>query len=130
MGFFSWFSADVDTGKVVAKTDVREDGTVGRFEYTKPDDPNGGHGHLEYDSMEDFIKDNPSYERDKNSEKSSRKPWRGNGMLLGELGKLSFEDLQILEATTDNEYIKRSARVMLERKNSSDFDFSRRLRRR
>lgn len=100
MGFFSWFSADVDTGK------------------------------KEYENMEEFIKDNPSYVRDKDSEKSSRKPCHGNGMIFSELSKLSFEDLQILATTSDNEYIKRSARVMLERKNPSEFDFSRRLRRR
>ena len=34
---FGWFSANED-GEVVAKTDVRDDGTVHRYEYTREDD--------------------------------------------------------------------------------------------
>lgn len=61
---FSWFSAN-DDGEVVAKTDVHDDGEVHRYPYTEEDDITKGHGHIVYPSMEDFINDDPSWERDK-----------------------------------------------------------------
>ena len=65
-----WFSCDVDTGEVVAKTEINDDGSVNRYEYTVPDNIKEGHGDKSYESYEDFINDNPSFERDKNDEES------------------------------------------------------------
>ena len=87
---FSWFSADED-GEVVAKTDVHEDGTVNRYEYTVPDDISKGHGDKWYNSMEDFINDNEIGSRDKNASESINRPWHGNGY------NMSIEDLKELK---------------------------------
>ena len=40
-----WFSTD-DDGNVIAKTEIRDDKSVHRYEYTKPDNIKKGHGHL------------------------------------------------------------------------------------
>lgn len=79
----SWFSSDVDTGDVVAKTIINGNGTVNRYEYTKSDNIKEGHGHKWYDSVDDFMNDNPSGSRDKNSEDSVYRYWSGNGYDLG-----------------------------------------------
>ena len=78
-----WFSCDVDTGEVVAKTEINEDGSVNRYEYTVPDNIKEGHGDKYYESYEDFINDNPSFERDKKDEESIYRYWAGNGFDLG-----------------------------------------------
>ena len=80
---FGWFSCDEETGDVVAKTDVHKDGTINRYEYTKPDDIKAGHGDKWYDDMKSFIEDKPSGERDKDAEDSKNRRWSGNGFDLG-----------------------------------------------
>ena len=67
-----WFSADVDTGDVVAKTEIQTDGTVNRYEYTQPDNIKEGHGDTVYNSYRDFENDNPNREvsRDKDADES------------------------------------------------------------
>ena len=77
--------------------------------------------------MDDFIKDNPSYERDKYDEESINRRWKGNEIIFSRLSKLSYEELQILEASATNEYIKFSAREILKSGNYSDKGFSRKL---
>lgn len=91
---FSWFSAN-DDGEVVAKTDVHDDGEVHRYPYTEEDDITKGHGHIVYPSMEDFINDDPSWERDKDDPNSKDRPWEGNGytMTVEELKNLKEEIL-------------------------------------
>ena len=89
MGIFSWFSANED-GEVVAKTDVQSNGAVNRYEYTVPDHIEKGHGDIRYDSMEDFLNDNPSRVRDKDDPDSIDRRWEGNGysMTLDDLKRL------------------------------------------
>ena len=91
---FSWFSAN-DDGEVVAKTDVHDDGEVHRYPYTEEDDITKGHGHIVYPSMEDFINDDTSWERDKDDPNSKDRPWEGNGytMTVEELKNLKEEIL-------------------------------------
>ena len=87
MSLFGWFSANED-GEVVAKTDVSENGEVNRYPYTEEDDISKGHGHIKYNSMEDFLDDNPSWERDKDDPKSIDRRWNGNGY------SVTIEDLK------------------------------------
>lgn len=101
----SWFSADDETGEVVAKTDIKDDGTIRRYEYTHPDRIKDGHGDKQYDSYEDFLKDNPSYNRSKNDPDSINRRWYGNGydLALEVLNNLSLEELQeLLEVSSEN----------------------------
>ena len=79
----TWFSYDIDTGDVVAKTEIKEDGTVRRYEYTEPDNIKAGHGDKWYDNLDKFMKDEPTGERDKNDPASINRPWFGNGFDLG-----------------------------------------------
>lgn len=110
-----WFSADEDTGEVVAKTEIKEDGTVRRYEYTKPDDIKAGHGDKAYDSYKDFENDNPSFERDKNDSDSINRRWYGNGydLALETLKSLSLEELQELLDLTDDNYIHTSEEMFV-----------------
>lgn len=78
MGIFSWFVADEDD-KVIAKVDVHSDGKVHEYRYTEPDHIEKGHGDIRYDSMEDFLNDNPSRVRDKDDPDSIDRRWEGNG---------------------------------------------------
>lgn len=103
---FSWFSADED-GNVVAKTDVRDDGKVHRYTYTEPDDISKGHGHAVYDSLEDFYDDNPSWERDKDDEKSLDRDWNGNGY------NLTLEELKELKRKLLENQYNNSAKLLL-----------------
>ena len=92
-----WFSADEDTGDVVAKTEIKDDGKVRRYEYTKPDNIKAGHGDTSYPSYKDFEDDNPDWERDKNDPKSINRRWYGNGY------DLALEVLQeLLEISSEN----------------------------
>ncbi len=109
MGFFSWFSADED-GKVVAKTNVRDNGTVARYEYTEPDDVSKGHGHKEYENMEKFIEDKPYYTRDKYTEKSKNKKWHGEGYTL------TIEDLIELKEELNNSKLHTTSELLLKLK--------------
>lgn len=106
MSLFSWFSANED-GEVVAKTDVKGNGEVHRYTYTKEDDISKGHGHAIYESMEDFVADeDPEWERDKDSPKSINRRRHGEGynMILEEL-KLLKECIISSELHTSNELI-------------------------
>ena len=84
-GRTEWFSYDIDTGDVVAKTRINDDGSINRYEYTKPDNIREGHGDTVYDTYEDFVNDNPNKDlsRDKNDEASIYRYWAGNGFDLG-----------------------------------------------
>lgn len=75
----SFFSYDIDTGDVVAKTDIQNDGTVNRYTYTVPDNIKEGHGDTWYGSVTDFMNDNPIDSRDKNDPRSIGRDWKGNG---------------------------------------------------
>lgn len=94
MGKWGWFSAN-EEGEVVAKTEVKDDGTVHRYDYTVPDQIQYGHGHTEYENMEEFIKDNPRYVRSKNDPRSYNRSWKGNGydLDLSLIEGLSAEEL-------------------------------------
>lgn len=74
-----YFSYDIETGDVVAKTVIHEDGSVNRYEYTVPDDIKGGHGDTWYDSYQDFVNDEPAGSRDKDDSESINRSWYGNG---------------------------------------------------
>ena len=86
---FSWFSSN-EEGKVVAKTDVHEDGTINRYEYTVPDDISKGHGDTWYNNMEDFINDKEAGSRSKDAEESLNREWKAKGynLTLEELKKI------------------------------------------
>lgn len=91
---WGWFSTN-DDGEVVSKTECREDGTIHRYEYTKPDDISKGHGHEIFSNMDRFIDDDSSWKRDKNDSFSKDRPWKGNGYDLDEslLENLSINEL-------------------------------------
>ena len=108
MGIFSWFSANED-GEVVAKTDVHENGEVHRYPYTEEDDISKGHGHVVYNSMEDYINDDPSWERDKNDPKSKNRPWTGNGY------NLTVEDLLYIKEELLSSKYYTSPRLLLKK---------------
>lgn len=74
-----WFSCDNDTGEVVAKTEIKDDGTVRRYEYTEADNIKGGHGDKKYDDLKSFMNDKPSWGREKDAPKSINRRWYGNG---------------------------------------------------
>lgn len=101
-----WFSADVDTGEVVAKTEIKGDGSIRRYEYTKPDDITAGHGDKSYDSYEDFENDNPSYIREKDDSLSINRRWYGNGydLTLETLNNEALEEVQELLMTSSKYY--------------------------
>lgn len=109
------FSADVDTGEVVAKTEIKPDGTVRRYPYTVPDKIKEGHGDEEYDSLDDFIKGNPSFKRDKDDPKSIKRRWYGQGydLALELLSNLSIEELQKLLDITSENYIHTSEEMFV-----------------
>ena len=110
-----WFSADEDTGDVVAKTEIKSDGKVRRYEYTKPDNIKAGHGDTSYQSYKDFEDDNPDWGRDKNDPKSVNRRWYGNGydLALEVLSNLSLEELQeLLEASSEN-YVHTSEEMVV-----------------
>lgn len=88
----SWFSANED-GEVVAKTDIKDDGTVRRYDYTVPDDIKQGHGDTWYESVENFLEDKPTGSRSKDAPDSIKRRWYGNGfnLTLDELKTLREE---------------------------------------
>lgn len=115
MAKWGYFSCDEDTGEVVAKTEQRSDGTVHRYEYTKPDDIRAGHGHSSYKSMDDYLKgETARIPRDKSAPESKGRPWQGNGYDLGINGleDLSIDDLYALKLSLETEFIHSSAELM------------------
>ncbi len=106
---FGWFSANED-GEVVAKTDVRDDGTVHRYEYTKEDDVKAGHGHKKYNSMNDFLEDDPAWNREKDNPKSVGKKWYGNGF------NLTLEELKALREDLINSQLHTAKELILKMK--------------
>ncbi len=114
MGKIGWFSTD-DEGKVIAKTEIREDGTVHRYPYTKADDIKAGHGHDKWDSVDSYLYDDEHPDktfRDKNDSKSKDRRWKGNGYDLGinELENLSLEELYSLKTA----FIHSTVELMLD----------------
>ena len=108
MGKWGWFSADQDTGEVVAKTEVDDNGSVNRYPYTKPDDIKAGHGHEHYANMQDFINGKTDRKaRDKDDPESINRSWKGNGydLALETLNNLSLEELQQLLTFINESYI-------------------------
>lgn len=87
------------------------------------DDWNKGHGHHN-------INATIWGGRDKDDDDSKGKKWRNPWKVFENLSRLSFAELQELEALSDNEYIKLSARTLLMNKVSDEFDFPRKLTRR
>lgn len=115
MGKNYWFSADEDTGDVVAKTEIKSDGSVRRYEYTDPDNIKGGHGDRAYSSYKDYENDKPSYDRPKDDPKSINRRWYGNGydLALEVLNNLSLEELQdLLEVSSEN-YVHTSEEMLV-----------------
>ena len=108
MSLFGWFSANED-GEVVAKTDVQKNGAVNRYEYTEPDHIEKGHGDIRYDSMEDFLNDNPSRVRDKDDPDSIDRRWEGNGynIIVENLKELKEELLSSKCSTSSKLLLKR-----------------------
>lgn len=114
---WGYFSCDEKTGEVVAKTEQRSDGSVHRYEYTKPDDIRAGHGHSSYKSMDDYLKDEKARTpRDKDAPESKDRPWRGNGYDLGidDLISLSYDELQMIADASAGEYIHSTFEMMAE----------------
>lgn len=111
----SWFSADVNTGDVVAKTEIKADGTVRRYPYTVPDKIKEGHGDEAYDSLDDFMKGQPSFKRDKDDPDSINRRWYGQGynLALEVLNNLSIEELQELLDLTSENYIHTSEEMFV-----------------
>lgn len=72
----------------------------------------------EFYELEDLLEDNPLFERDKYDDESLNRLWRGNGIILA---KLSYESLQELETTINNDYIRSSVRMILNRKEIDNF---------
>lgn len=64
-----------------------------------------GHGH---------INTNNGYNRPSDSPKSIGRPWKNNWAVLATLSNLSFEELQIVERQHQNEYIRNSARYLIQ----------------
>ena len=93
-----WFSCDQDTGEVVAKTEIKENGSVRRYEYTEPDNIKKGHGDRWYDNVEKFMNDDFRGERRKESSKSINRPWKGNGHTFN---PQEFIEEEILEETIE-----------------------------
>lgn len=117
MAKWGYFSCDEKTGEVVAKTEERSDGSVHRYEYTKPGDISAGHGHSSYKSMSDYLKDEKArIPRDKDAPESKGRPWRGNGYNLGisDLMTLSYSELQMIADTTFDEYVHSTFEMMAE----------------
>lgn len=61
-----------------------------------------GHGDKYYESLEDFMNDNPDFERDKDDPESINRPWYGNGynLTLEELKELKKQLININYYTT------------------------------
>lgn len=107
-----WFSAD-DDGNVIAKTEIREDGTVHRYPYTEPDDINAGHGHDKWNDLDSYLHNDEKPDkrfRDKNDPDSINRRWKGPGydLALDVLNNLSLDELQELLSLTDESYIHTS----------------------
>ncbi|HPE15079.1 MAG TPA: hypothetical protein PLT65_04520 [Bacilli bacterium] len=98
---WGWFSSN-EEGKVVAKTDVHDDGSVHRYDYTKEDDISAGHGHTKYDNMNDFMNGKSSWSRGKNDSGSAGRGWKGNGF------NLNIDDMDFLD---ENELMVRSEEI-------------------
>lgn len=64
-----------------------------------------GHGHIN-------VKN--GYNRPSDSPKSIARPWKNNWAILETLSNLSFEELQIVESEHQNEYIRNSARYIMQ----------------
>lgn len=111
-----WFSCDEKSGKVVAKTEIKSDGTVRRYPYTVPDKIKEGHGDTWYDNVNDFMNDKPKGSRDKNDPKSKNRPWYGNGYGLGinDLMALSYGELQMIANASAESYVHSTFEIMSE----------------
>lgn len=105
---FSWFSAN-DEGKVVAKTDVKENGEIHRYEYTEEDNVKKGHGHEVYENFEDMENGKPIYERDKDADESINRPWYGNGF------NVSLNELYDLREKILNDKYYTSIKLLLKK---------------
>lgn len=117
MAKWGYFSCDENTGEVVAKTEQRSDGSVHRYEYTKPDNIKEGHGHSSYNNMSDYLKgDKARTPRDKNAPESKNRPWRGNGYNLGinDLMTLSYSELQMIADASAESYVHSTFEIMSE----------------
>lgn len=112
----SWFSADIESGDVVAKTDIKDDGTVRRYEYTEPGNIRAGHGDKSYKSYEDFLDDHPDYIRDKDDPESINRRWFGNGYDLGinDLLELTSDELRNIMQSSINNYVHSTVDLMIE----------------
>lgn len=107
---FSWYGADVESGKVVSKTDVHSDGSINRYEYTEPDCIEAGHGDKWYNDMNDYLNDNPAGSRDKNDPKSIDRPWYGNGY------DISLIELKSMREFLINEKINTTEKILIKKK--------------
>ena len=76
------------------------------------DDWTKGHGHRNV-----FAKNWKG--RDKDDPESQGRPWENRWFCMQQLSKLSFSQLQVIEAFHCNEYIRQSARFLLQTGNYS-----------
>ena len=117
MSKIGWFGSDED-GNVVSKTEIKSDGTVHKYDYTKPDDIQAGHGHVKWNNVSSYLNDNENPDkniRDKNDSRSINRRWRGNGYDLGiyDLESLSLLQLKTLKETIQNEYMHSLDEIMI-----------------
>ena len=74
-----------------------------------------GHGH---------INTKNGYNRPADSPNSIGRPWKNNWAVIATLSNLSFEELQIVEALHKNEYIRNSARRLMQYANNDLLNFN------
>lgn len=113
---WGWFSANED-GEVVAKTDVQDDGTVNRYDYTVPDHIEEGHGDKWYKNMDDFMDDKPLGSRDKNDPSSINRSWKGPGydLDISIIDGLSVEELNYLKYSLNNSILYSQNHCLLQK---------------
>ena len=118
---YSGYSYDIDSKTensygYDSKTDYRSDGTVHQYDSDKGNWSN--HSHTTYNSGKDHAMGNSSWSRDNNHPDSKDRAWKNRTLFLNNLSKLSFVELQELELFTSNEYIRRSAKQIINYKTS------------
>lgn len=86
----------------------------------------GINGHI-YESIDkDWTKGHShsntktGWERDKDDPKSKGRPWKNNWAALSSISLLAYEDLQLLEATATNNYVRKSASSLLKTRQYQD----------
>lgn len=66
---------------------------------------------------------NTGWKRDKDDPKSKGRDWKNNWAALSSLALLAYEDLQLVQATDPNEYVRKSASSLLKTRQYQDDEF-------